>query len=246
MPRPKSAHRIDLEAAIREAAWKQIAQLGADGLTLRGIARELGITAPAIYNYFPSRDDLVTALIIEAYTEFGDWQLDSLKGISENDFGGGLRATGYAYRQWAVENPQRYQLIFGTPIPGYHAPVEQVTPVAARSLTALIHVLDGALKARVLKAQADPMLEPRLVQGLEAWRELHPVVDVYVLYLALVIWSRVHGMVMIEISNQYPSSIENPWAIYEREIEMLIQQYLKAGAGDEGGFSLERVKSNGD
>lgn len=117
-------------------------QFGAPSLSLRAIARELGITAPAIYNYFPRRDDLVTALIIDAYNSFGDSQLAARDAVQINDPVARLKATGLAYRMWALTYPQRYELIFGTPIPGYTAPFEQVFPSAARSLGALVSVME--------------------------------------------------------------------------------------------------------
>jgi len=133
MARPRrTAQQTDLQEIIKETAWRQIAEFGAPTLSLRAIARELGITAPAIYNYFPRRDDLVTALIIDAYTSFGDSQLAARDAVPADELVGRVMATGLAYRQWALDYPQRYQLIFGTPIPGYTAPMAQVFPAAAR------------------------------------------------------------------------------------------------------------------
>src|SRR5512143_3736128 len=127
MSRPKRTAQIaDLQTAIKETAWKQIAEFGAPTLSLRAIARELGITAPAIYNYFPRRDDLVTALIIDAYTSFGDSQIEARDAVAADDLSGRMLAIGVAYRDWALAYPQRYQLLFGTPIPGYEAPMEKV------------------------------------------------------------------------------------------------------------------------
>src|SRR5574337_1006164 len=142
MTRPKhAAKHADLQEAIKETAWRQIAEFGAPALSLRAIARALGITALAIYNYYPRRDDLVTALIIAAYTSFGDSQLAARDSVAADDLVGRMRATGMAYRNWAHAHPQRYQLIFGTPIPGYEAPIEKVLPAAARSLSALVSVV---------------------------------------------------------------------------------------------------------
>ena len=137
MVRPKRSAQIsDLQEAIKETAWKQIAEFGAPTLSLRAIARELGITAPAIYNYFPRRDDLVTALIIDAYSSFGDSQIAARDAVPADDLMGRLMAIGVAYRDWALAYSQRYQLLFGTPIPGYDAPMEKVMPSGARSLSA--------------------------------------------------------------------------------------------------------------
>ncbi|HEY3474171.1 MAG TPA: TetR/AcrR family transcriptional regulator, partial [Anaerolineales bacterium] len=129
MGRPVRNKQIpNLQEAIKDTAWRQIAQYGAAALSLRAIARELKITAPAIYNYFPDRDALVTALIIDAYTSFGDWQLEARDSVSAGKHRKRLEAIGLAYRNWAHAYPQRYQLIFGTPIPGYRPPEEKVFP----------------------------------------------------------------------------------------------------------------------
>jgi hypothetical protein len=170
---------------------------------------------------------VVTALILDAYTEFGDSQLETIAYLPPADYAKRLRAAGIAYRQWAVSYPQRYQLIFGTPIPGYHAPLEKVMPVAARSLTALINTLESARIAGYLKEENRPVFSPRLRSQLEGLKQLHPVGDLYVLYLAVVLWSRVHGLVMLEISNQFPVLIEDPGEIYSQEIETIIRTYLK-------------------
>src|SRR5512145_3199489 len=144
MVRPIKKKQIpNLQEAIKDTAWKQIAGYGAPALSLRAIARELKITAPAIYNYFPDRDALVTALIIDAFTSFGDWQLEARDSVHADDPGGRMKAIGLAYRHWAHAYPQRYQLIFGTPIPGYKGPVDKIFPSSPRSLSALVSVVEG-------------------------------------------------------------------------------------------------------
>jgi hypothetical protein len=88
----------------------------------------------------------------------------------------------------------------------------------------------GCLEAAgrgVLLPEEKPSLSAALRQQLAAWQAFHPSADVYVLYLALVIWSRVHGLVMLEIDNQYPPFIQDPGLIFRREVAMLVRQYLK-------------------
>jgi AcrR family transcriptional regulator len=95
MVRPVKKKQIpNLDEAIKDTAWKQIAEKGAPALSLRAIARELKITAPAIYNYFPDRDAMVTALIIDAFTSFGDSQLSARDAIPEADLIGRFKAIG--------------------------------------------------------------------------------------------------------------------------------------------------------
>jgi len=226
MARPKRSQQINVEEAIKDTAWNLIAENGAAALSLRAIGRSLNITAPAIYNYYPRRDDLVTALIIDAYTSLGDSQLDALAQVSSANELEQLRCIGMAYRQWAVAYPQRYQLIFGAPLPGYHAPAEKTMPAAARSLQALMSVLDSARRSGTLKRKSPLKHSSPLFDQLRAWQQLHPVDEVYILYLALIIWSRVHGMVSLEIGNQYPAFIEDPGEIFHIELESILSDYL--------------------
>jgi AcrR family transcriptional regulator len=227
MARPKLSEQIDLHEAIKQTALQQIGEDGAAALSLRAIARSLHITTPAIYNHYPSRDDLVTSLIIDAYTSLGDSQFNAMEELPADDHAGRLRSIGIAYRDWAVQHPQRYLLIFGSPIPGYQAPAEKTMPVAARSLRPLISILEAARRSGALRPMSKPHLPTELREQLAGWQILHAVEDVYVLYLALVIWSRVHGLVMFEIDHQYPPFIQNPELIFYREIEMIGSEYLK-------------------
>ncbi|MCJ7433371.1 MAG: TetR/AcrR family transcriptional regulator, partial [Anaerolineales bacterium] len=163
MVRPTLKKQIpNLQEAIKETAWKQIAEFGAPTLSLRAIARELGITAPAIYNYFPDRDALVTALIVDAFASLADSQEESITAIPEQEHAKRLRTLGLEYRSWAIAYPERYQLIFGTPIAGYIAPEEITEPAAARSLTTLVDVLMAAHTAGKLRTDTVHEMTPQL------------------------------------------------------------------------------------
>ena len=227
MVRPIKRKQIpNLQEAIKGTAWTQIAEFGAPALSLRAIARALKITAPAIYNYFPSRDDLVTALIVDAYNSLGDSQEGALANLSMEGHEARLSALGLAYRQWAVTYPQRYQLIFGTPIPNYHAPDKMTLPVSVRALAPLIQVLQSAHEAGNLHVERLATLTPRLQSMLTEWQKFEGRSDAEALYLALVIWSRVHGLVMLEIGNHIPLLINEPIEIFNREVKNIIKQYL--------------------
>lgn len=226
-PRPRrEARNPNMQNAIKEAAWKQIAECGAPALGLRPIARALNITAPSIYNYFPSRDDLVTALIVDAYNSLADAQEAALQGLSEEDRPERLAALGIAYRHWAVTYPQRYQLIFGTPIPNYHAPDDFTLPAAERALLPLIQAVQALHAAGDLRTEQMAPRTPELEAMLIAWQSFAGSFELEVLYLALVIWSRVHGLVMLEIGNQFPTYIQDPGELFRREIKNLLIQYL--------------------
>ena len=227
-PRPKlTDQHPDLQSAIKETSWNQIAENGASALSLRAIARELGITAPAIYNYFPDRDALVTALIIDAYTSFGDWQLEARDSVQEDDLLGRMKAIGLAYRNWAHVHPQRYQLIFGAPVPGYEAPMEQIFPSSARSITALFSVVEGFRAAGKLKIDTYPMVTDEYQIHFEMWRnqigEVHPLA----LFVAMTIWARVHGIVSLEIQGNLPPFGASGDELYLFELESVARQFFK-------------------
>jgi AcrR family transcriptional regulator len=232
-PRPR---RIDqtpnLHDVIKETAWKQISEHGAPTLSLRAIARELGITAPAIYNYFPSRDNLVTALIVDAYTSLAESQKHSIEKIPANKLEQRFTALGLAYRDWALEHEQRYQLIFGTPIPGYVAPEDVTTPAAAWALVPLTETLQALYAAGKLRVERLPKLTSTLRSMLEAWKKFVGAsggdVHIEVLYLSYVVWSHVHGLVSLELGHQTPSFITDPGEIFRRDVNMLLALY----AGD--------------
>jgi AcrR family transcriptional regulator len=229
MVRPTLKKQIpNLQEAIKETAWKQIAGFGAPSLSLRAIARELQITAPAIYNYFPSRDHLVTALIVDAYTSLGESQKNTLEKVAKKDHASRFSALGIAYRDWAVTYPQRYQLIFGTPIPNYDAPEDTTTPAAAWALLPLIETVQAIYNEGSLQAERLAKPSAKLKSMLEKWKQFAgSVAEAEVLYVAYVVWSRVHGLVMLELGGQLPSFFTDPGEIFRREISTMVDQYVK-------------------
>lgn len=229
MARPtKKEQQENLPDIIKEAAWKQITESGASALSLRGIARELGITAPAIYNYFKDRDALVTALVIDAYTSFGDRQHDAMHSIPgpgrELDR---LRATGLAYRAWALDHPHRYMLIFGNPVPGYVPPMQELMPVMMRSISALTDTIGELYALDRIDPQGIPLPQTRPDQGFCNLTDNSDADRCTVLSIALLIWSRVHGLVSLEITGKLPPFAHDGAALYEFELESIARQFIR-------------------
>ncbi len=229
MSRPKRENQqTDLRQRIIEAAWEQIAAEGASALALRAIARKVGITAPAIYHYFADRDALVTALIIEAYTSLGDSQLDARDAAPAEDLSGRLLATGLAYREWALVHPQRYQLIFGTPIPGYEAPFEQVFPAAVRSFWALISVVEAIRLTGRLRAEGFPEAAPDHEPAFSVWQSYAGGVAAIVsVSVATLIWARVHGLVSLEIAGNIPPFGPGGDELYRYELAQIEREFIR-------------------
>ncbi len=133
--------RTETTAEIKSVAMGLMAAGGPDAITLRAIAREMGMTANAIYGYFATRDDLVTTLVHDVYTALADTVDAAWEATSQQDAGSRIQAWATAFRDWALANPQGFRLIYGDPVPGYQAPAGGPAPDAARrvctGLTAL-------------------------------------------------------------------------------------------------------------
>lgn len=232
MARPtKQQQQMNLKERIKAVAWQQMVAVGAAGLSLRAIARELQLSAPAIYHHYADRDDLVTALIIDAYTSLGNTQIAARDAVAVSDLPGRLRATGHAYRQWALAMPQRYQLIFGTPIPGYQAPAD-VLPVAGRSLSALVSVLDQIHQAGRLKRAAIPSVMPVAQPMFVVWQQHAGGKAPVALTAAMLIWGRVHGLVSLEITCALPAFGAHGDGLYAYELDAIAQQFISPSSSD--------------
>ena len=165
-------------------------------------------------------------MIVDAFTSLGESQKAAIQALPKDDLPAHLSVLGLAYRDWAITYPQRYQLIFGTPIPGYEAPTDVTVPAAAWSLVPLIETLQAIYAAGKLRVDKFAPMTLELKSMLEAWSQFTGGNDLEVLYSALVIWSRVHGLVSMEIGNQLPSFFTDPGEIHRREIEIMVIQFI--------------------
>ncbi len=138
-----------------------------------------------------------------------------------------MNAIGLAYREWAHKYQQRYQLIFGTPIPNYQAPIEKVLPSAARSLGALVSVVDALRVAGKLRAENFPEVKDEYKVGFEMWKTYGGNFDILSLSVAVLIWARVHGIVSLEIAGNLPPFGAHGDDLYLYEMNSLTQQFIK-------------------
>ena len=226
-PRPRKEDRHDnLEDAIKRTAWSQITTFGAATLNLRAIARQLQIAAPSIYHYFPSRDDLVTALIVDAYYSLSYALTDALEANRAEPLQKQLVELGLAYRQWGIDYTDMYLLIFGTPIPKFHAPELLTAPAGEQAMAPLLTLIDKIHRAGLLRVDRLPAPSPKLVSMLLNWRAITDGVDLEVLYLTLIIWGRVHGLVMLEINHHFPPFLNDGAELFMRELNAIQTQYM--------------------
>ena len=150
MPSARERVRAELTAEITDAARRQLAEVGAAALSLRAVAREVGMVSSAVYRYFPSRDDLLTRLIIDGYDDLGvaaEAEDDPTAAPAER-----WLAVCRAVRAWALTHPHEYALLYGSPVPGYSAPVDTV-PAASRVGIVLGRILGDAARDGALPRQ---------------------------------------------------------------------------------------------
>lgn len=225
MPRPRNVEaREETTKAIKAVARQQLGEKGTNGISLRGIARELGMTAPAIYNYFPRLDDLITALIIDAFNGHAD-AID--EAISEQSTPvNKLRAGLQAYRQWALKYPSDFQLIYGNPIPAYTAPSELTTPLASRPQAALFRCIAEEQENGNLVIPNEYKKAPAsIVDFISTWiydshaeiRDIPNHMEIF--YMMQVGWSRMHGIIMLEIHEHITPTIGDVETFYNNELD---------------------------
>ena len=135
-PGVRARVRAELTREIAEVARRHLASDGAAALSLRAVARELGMASSAVYRYFPSRDDLLTALIIDAYDALGEAAEKADAERPRADLLGRWQAACAAVRAWALDHPHEYALVYGSPVPGYAAPEATIGPADL----SLIHI----------------------------------------------------------------------------------------------------------
>lgn len=124
---PRARARQQTMADILRIGREHLATHGAAALSLRAVARDLGVVSSAVYRYVASRDELLTLLVVDGYTELADTVDDALADVAADAHAEQFRVLGHAVRTWALREPARYALLFGSPVPGYHAPAEQTT-----------------------------------------------------------------------------------------------------------------------
>lgn len=135
--------RAELTREIKEVARRHLRDEGSAALSLRAVARELGMVSSAVYRYFATRDELLTALIVDAYDAVGAAAEEAEAAVARADLLGRWVAAATAVRSWSVQHRHEYELIFGSPIPGYAAPQATVDPAARIPLLLVGIVRDG-------------------------------------------------------------------------------------------------------
>ncbi|MEU6019311.1 TetR/AcrR family transcriptional regulator [Streptomyces sp. NPDC047515] len=199
--------RIEITDAIKEEARKQLAAEGAAKLSLRAVARELGMASSALYRYFPSRDELLTALIIDAYDSVGE-SAEAAHRAARADAAPHLArwtAVARAVRDWALSHPHEYALIYGSPVPGYTAPQATIGP-ASRVGLVLIAIVGEAFGADGLAVP--PLADELRTEAERMVAEFAPDLPPGVVAPLIAAWSQLFGLISFEIFGQFHRVVE--------------------------------------
>ena len=227
MTTARARAREALTEEIKDAARRQIAAEGAAALSLRAVARELGMVSSALYRYFASRDELLTALIVDAYDAVGAVAETSIE--TAGAFPRRWQALAGAIRAWALANPHDFALAYGSPVPGYHAPSDTIAPAQRAAFAALSLVVDAVEAGEVDTTKAHLPRSTR--SDLAQMRDLAaPGVPDEVLARALAAWTQLFGHLAFELFGQLENVITDRDAFFEHQVRATADFVLRGTA----------------
>ncbi|MDP9845645.1 TetR/AcrR family transcriptional regulator [Streptosporangium lutulentum] len=210
--------RAELTREITDIARSQLATEGAGGLSLRAVAREMGMVSSAIYRYFPSRDDLLTALIIDGYNAVGEAVENAEAACPREDHSGRFTAVCHAVRDWALAHPHEYALLYGSPVPGYQAPVDTVS-AALRGTHVYGRIISDAHRAGALDPPGlCPPPPPSFAEDAARVREIMPEAPDDLVIRALITWTGLFGWIGFELFGQFTNAILDPTPAFDHSI----------------------------
>jgi AcrR family transcriptional regulator len=209
--------RAELTDQIKAEARRQLAEQGAAGLSLRAVAREIGMVSSAVYRYFPSRDELLTALIVDAFDAVGQAAEEADARCDADDVGGRFVAVARAIRAWAWAHPHEYALVYGSPVPGYAAPSDTVDPAARVSLVFLGLLAHGVATGAIAEDRIETTKVVR--QDLARLRAVAAVgVPDAVLSRGMLVWTQLFGSISYELFGHLHRVITDYDAFFELQV----------------------------
>ncbi|BBJ39335.1 TetR/AcrR family transcriptional regulator [Streptomyces antimycoticus] len=209
------------QAVIKTTARQLLVKLGAGGLTLNAVAREGGLALSDVEAVFPHRDELLTALLIDAYNDSGAAmeQADQVARDAGASAGARLLAATRALRRWSFANPAEFTLVYGSPVPDYHAPQDTVPP-ASRTPAVLAGIVRSALEAGELTAPrrqvpGPPLLLPE-AEALFGGVPEAPFSDL--IERGIVLWSSLVGLLVFQVFSRTHDSVRDETAFFDYAI----------------------------
>jgi AcrR family transcriptional regulator len=214
--------REKIEAQIVELGRRHLVSEGAAGLSLRAIARDLGMVSSAVYRYVASRDDLLTLLLVDAYSELAD-AVDRAATTADGQWRDQLLAMAHAAREWAVDQPARWALLYGSPVPGYHAPRERTVGPGTRVVAALFDAIGAGIVSGDIPQSNVSAAQP-LSSDFELLRkEFEFGGDDSAVAKCFLLWAGLVGAIGLEVFGQYGAdTLTEPGAVFDTQVRLLI------------------------
>ena len=228
----RADNRAAMEAEIMRLGREHLRTQGAAGLSLWAIARDLGVVSSAVYRYVPSRDELLTLLLVEGYNDLADTVDAAADADNDNDAdrtagaGGSrkrLRCMAVAIRGWAVDDPARWALLYGSPVPGYSAPAERTTPPGTRVVGRLVVELAAAHRDGDLRAQLPPISPEVAADMRQVIDEFGVDVPAEVVAAATTLWATIIGGISLDVFGQYGAdTFAHPDALFTTQVDAVL------------------------
>lgn len=232
---PRERARAETMSEIVRIGRAQLVESGPASLSLRAVARRLGVVSSAVYRYVRNRDELLTLLVVDAYEELGDTVDAAVDAVREPNGDGAAKvaaprarffALGRAVRAWALSEPSRYALLYGTPVPGYEAPADRTTTPGTRVIVALVGILAcaGAGSDRTVGTPIETARVPASLAGdfARIRSEYGWELSDDALARAVLVWSALFGAVSFEVFGQYGAdTFTDPDALFELHLAHL-------------------------
>lgn len=214
--------REKIEGQIIELGRRHLVTDGAAGLSLRAIARDLGMVSSAVYRYVASRDDLLTLLLVDAYSELAD-AVDRAGAATGGSWRDQLRAMAHAARAWAIDQPARWALMYGSPVPGYHAPRERTVGPGTRVVGALFGAVGAGIAAGDVPQSNTAAAQP-LSSDFDRLREEFDFAgDDSAVGKCFLLWAGLVGAISLEVFGQYGAdTLSEPGGVFDTQIRLLI------------------------
>jgi AcrR family transcriptional regulator len=221
----RARRRDDVTRQVLEIGRQHLAEYGAAALSLRAVTRDLGMVSSAVYRYVESRDELLTLLVVDAYTELADAVEAGLRKLPRAAWDRRILAVCVAVRQWALREPARYALLYGSPVPGYEAPGERTTEPGTRVILRLVQLVAEGVVAGDVMDGPTVVAVPRALRAdlARVRRELGVDVDPAVLGRAVLLWSVLFGAVSLEVFGQFGAdTFGERGALFEHQIRLAL------------------------
>jgi AcrR family transcriptional regulator len=217
--------REQIEGRIVELGRRHLVDHGAAGMSLRAIARDLGMVSSAVYRYVSSRDELLTLLLVDAYSDLAD-AVDEAResGADPADlWSGDVIAIARAVRQWAVTHPARWALLYGSPVPGYHAPPERTVGVGTRVVGAFFDAIAAGIATGDIRLTNDVAPQPMSSDFERIRQEFGFPGDDQVIAKCFLLWAGVVGAISLEVFGQYGAdTLTDAEAVFDTQVRLLV------------------------